>query len=153
MKFNIARHITKMTLLGIAAAAVYLSASVVAAQSVPFRWEFTLPYEAHWGRATLPSGDYVLTFEYVTMHEPPTAVVRDAKSLRIVAYEPLGIREDSTKGDSALLIATRRGRRIIHSLRIAQLGQVFVYDPALAHAHVVEQVGDTPVVPVVVAEK
>jgi hypothetical protein len=77
-------------------------------------------------------------------------VIRNAKSLRFAAFESVNIREDSAKGESALLIGTRGGKRIVHSLRIAELGQVFVYDRALTRA--VEE-AQTQGVPVVVAQK
>jgi hypothetical protein len=41
----------------------------------------------------------------------------------------------------------------VHSLRIAELGEVFVYDPDLAHGRVVEEARKTEDVPVVVAKK
>jgi hypothetical protein len=99
----------------------------------------------------LPAGDFLLTFTRVSGYT--MLVVQDAKRGRYIAYENLGIREDSTKGGSALLIGTRGGQRIVHSLRIAELGQVFVYDRALAREHAVQEARQRQAVPVSVAKK
>jgi cellobiose-specific phosphotransferase system component IIA len=36
------------------------------------------------------------------------------------------------KGTSALLIGGEGNHRVVHSLRLAELGEVFIYEPALA---------------------
>jgi hypothetical protein len=116
-----------------------------------FQGRFTLPYAAHWGKAVLPAGDFLLTF--TRFEGTAMLVVQDAKSGRYIADEPINITEESTKGQSALLIGTRAGQRIVHSLRIAELGQVFVYDSALAHEYAVQEAHQTQAVPVSMAKK
>jgi len=148
MKVKITRYATRVTLLAAVLLATCLLARPASAQA-GIQGKFTLPYETHWGQAVLPAGDYLLTFTHDNM--PPMLVIRNAKSLRFVAFESVNIREDSTKGESALLIGTRGEQRIVHSLTIAKLGQVFVYDRALARA--VEEARQTQAVPVIVAEK
>ena len=149
MNSNIKKHSIKATLFAAALLATCLLARPANAQA-GMQGKFTLPSETHWGQAVLPAGDYLLTFTRDSMGT--MLVIRNAKSDRIVAFESVNIREDSAKGEkSALLIGTRGEQRIVHSLRIAELGQVFVYHRALARA--VEEARQTQAVPVVVAEK
>src|SRR5271165_4730099 len=124
MKSRIIQHITKATLCAAVLLATGWFAQPVNAQA-GFQGKFTLPYEARWGQAVLPPGDYQLTF--VSNSAFTTLVIRDANSLRLVAFEPANIREDSTDGTSALLIGTQGTRRVVYSLRIAELGEAFVY--------------------------
>src|SRR5215472_3619683 len=120
------------------------------AQFSAFEGKFTLPYETHWGKTVLPAGDYVLTFTHNTQ---PMLTIRDAKSRLIVAYELTDVRDDSTKGPSALLIGTQGTRRAVQSLRIAELGETFVYERPPAQGRSTEEAGQTQAVPVVVAKK
>lgn len=130
--------------------ATCLSARSARAQSA-FEGKFTLPFEAHWGQAMLPAGDYQLSI--TTTGNPTMVIIRDAKSGRHVASVAPPIRQDAT-GESALLIGTRGTQRVIHSLRVAELGVVFISDPALAHGRPVrEEARETQVVPVLQAKK
>jgi len=126
MKSGIAGHIAEATLFAALLVAGLLGSQANAQEG--FRWKFALAYEVHWGQATLPSGDYLLSFEHITMRMPAALVIRDAKSLQVVAYELAGNRDDSTEGASALLITTRGKRQVVESLRIAELGETFVYE-------------------------
>jgi len=102
----------------------------VANAAPPYAVRFTLPYEVRWDRAVLPAGDYLLRFRDVG-----TSVfvqIQDAKSGKHVTFiaPPWGISD--AKGTSALLIAAEGNQRVVHSLRLAELGEVFIYKPALA---------------------
>ena len=112
-----------------------------------------MPYEVHWGEATLLPGDYVLSFEHVTMHLPTTLVIREAKSGLIFAYELLDGREYSSKGKSTLVISTRGKQNAVESLRIAELGKSFVYERPPAPGRAPEDAQKTQTVPVVVAKR
>jgi hypothetical protein len=147
MKSTIERYGAKGTLLATVVLATSLFAGVTHAQS-NFRGRFTLPYEAHWGQAVLPPGNYLLELRVSSFR---TVVVRNADTLRIVAFEPIQIREDSKRNDSALLISTRGGRRIVYSVVISELGTAFVYDPALAHPKLVKEAHRVQAVPVLAA--
>ena len=99
-------------------------------QGKAFWGKVTLPYETHWGQAVLPAGDYTLS---ATAQGGATMItVRNARNGLTVAFvEPTSIK-DSTEGSSALLIGARGTKRVVHSLRVAELGLVFISDPALA---------------------
>jgi hypothetical protein len=149
MKLNITRNATRLTLFAAALLATSLFAGTANAQS-PFKGKFTLTHETRWGQAVLPAGHYTLTFDN---HISNLLVVRDATSLRPVALEPTNDRQDSGEGGSALLIGTRGSRPVVHSLRLAELGETFIYDPALAGRSAVEEARHAQAVPVIVAKK
>jgi hypothetical protein len=144
MKTNIQRN-TIQTLLAAALLATGLLGRPASAQA-----RFTLPHETRWGRAVLPPGDYQLTFD--NNNVDPTVVVRDGMSLRVVAYELTDVRNDSTKGPSALLIGTGGKQWVVLSLRSAEFGEIFVYEHPPAQGGAVEA-RQTRAIPVVVAKK
>jgi hypothetical protein len=99
----------------------------------------------------IPAGDYVIALD---LGSPPMAVIRNAATGITAATVALPIRDTSISGDSALLIVTRGRQQVIHSFRVAELGVVFVSDPALAHGQEVrEEARKTHIVPVTVAKK
>lgn len=151
MKAKIARHAVKVTLFTVALLATCLFSGSASAQA-GLRGKFTLPFETHWGKAVLPAGQYLL-YSFDGNDIPEMWAIRDAKTLRVVALELVGIREDRPAGESALLISTRGTQHVVYALRIAELGPVFVYDPGLARGTAVEEARRTQTVPVVVAQK
>jgi hypothetical protein len=57
---NWARHLKLFTKLGVAALVLGTLATSGNAQAA-YQGKFTLPFETHWGGATLPAGDYTFT--------------------------------------------------------------------------------------------
>ena len=126
------QNLTMAKVFAAALLAALLSVSVASAPSPIFQGKFSLPYEVRWGKAMLPAGEYWLRVDYVG---PATIVtVQQAESGKTVAMVLSSSAEGdkNTKDGSALLIASRGGQRIVHSLKLAELGEVFIYDPALA---------------------
>ncbi len=115
-----------------------------------YQGKFSLPFAAHWGKAVLQPGDYQLAF---ASGADSMLVIRDAKTLHTVAFEPVRIRDGANGEASALLISTRGNRHIVYSVRIAELGETYVFDPALARPRRVEEARRIPVVPVLTAQK
>jgi hypothetical protein len=151
MKLNTRLTAVKPVLFASVLLAVCLSAIPANAQSV-FKGDFTLLQKTYWGDAVLPVGDYQLSV--TTTGLPSMLIVRDAVSGKKVAMLAPQTREQSTTGESALLIGTRGGRQVIHSLRVAELGLVFISDPALAHGRGAStEAGKAQAVPVIVAKK
>jgi hypothetical protein len=148
MKLNMKRNAAKVTLFAAALLATSLFAGSANAQSA-FKGKFTLSQETRWGHAVLPAGDYVVKLDN---NIPNMLVIRDAKSGRGVAYEPVSIREDSAEGGSALLIGTRGSQRVVHSFRVAELGETFVYDRELSR-RAVEEANSTETVTVLEAKQ
>lgn len=141
------RKLTTVKLLLAALAITCLFAGRTNAQQA-FTSEFTLPFEVQWGLAVLPAGEYRVTGDH-----SGTVDIQEAKSGKFVAHVRCGIREDSRKGHSALLIATRGGQKVVHSLRLAVLGVTFIYDPALARNPEIMEAHKTQAVPLVTAKK
>jgi len=119
----------------------------------PFEGKFTLPNEVRWGKAVLPAGNYCLRVSY--FNTTTMVTIQEADSMKTVAFLPSLIAEDNknNKGESALLIAGRGGQRVVHSLRLAELGIVLIYDPALARDREIIEAHKTQSVPILAAKK
>ena len=150
MKARIVQHITKITLFSAVLLAACLLGRPAYAQS-QIQGSFTLSHETHWGQAVLPPGDYQLRF--VINNGGPLLVIRDAKSRLVVAYESARSRETSITGESAILIGKHGNQQVVQSLRIAELGESFVYERPPAHGRAGEEARKTQVVPVLMAKK
>jgi hypothetical protein len=146
MKSKITQYATSTAVLAAMLLIAGLFGSVANAQST-FQGKFALPYATQWGKATLQPGDYLLTFN----GDGTMLVIRDAKSQRAVAFEPINDREDCREGGSALIISATGEQHVVRSLRISELGNAYVYSRASARE--VEEAHRTRTVPVVVAKK
>ena len=151
MKSRITRHITQAALLASVLLVTGLSACPASAQG-QFEGKFTLPYEVRWGRANHPAGEYQFVFVDNTLGT--LLAIRDAKTLRMAALEPVNTREDGHQGASALLVGTHGKQHIVYSLTIAELGESFVYERPPAHnGESGEEARNSQAVPVTVAKK
>jgi hypothetical protein len=124
------RDLSTVQLLAIGLLTSLLSATVAEAAPL-YRGKFTLPYAVRWGQAVLPAGEYQLKFRDV--QTSVFVVLQDAKSSKDVAYL-LPVTNSDTQGTSALLIADEGKQRVVHSLRLAELGKAFIFEPALTRA-------------------
>ena len=78
---------------------------------------------------------------------------RPSKSGKEVAYLAPRTKSEA-QGKSALLIAGKSNQRVVHSLRLAELGEVFIYEPALARgAENVREAQIVQTLPIVVAKR
>jgi len=150
MNTNIQRSVIRATLLAAALLATALISGPAKAQA-DLQGKFTLPQETHWGKAVLPAGDYVLAFTHNNM--PQMLVIRDAHSRQVVAFESIPAGEDSAGGQSALFIRARGTQRVVYALKLADLGESFVYERPPTHRGEAEEAGQTQTVPVLVAKK
>jgi hypothetical protein len=150
MKLMTGVNTTRVVLFATVLLATCLSATSANAQSA-FNGKFTLAERAYWGQGVLPAGDYELSIASTGL--PSVVVVRDATSGKTVAKLFTQVRELSTTGESELLVGTQGKRRVIYSLKVPELGMVFISDPALARGERVEEASKVKVVPVIVAAK
>jgi hypothetical protein len=120
------------------------------AKAQSLQGKFTLHHTARWGQAVIPAGEYRFTLDRGA--EPAMVVIYDANTGKRVAFVTSPIAETDAKGDSALLIGRCGNQREIYSLRLAELRETFVYDPALAHHHGIQE-ADAEEVPVLRAGK
>jgi hypothetical protein len=163
MKMNIKQNAIGATLVASAVVATWLVGSPANAQpnvsnqpavlinQPAYEGKFTLTHDTRWGKALLPAGEYRLRIE--STENPVIVFVEDAKSGKPVAMVMPTVREATHKGNSALLIGTRGTQRVVHSFRVAELREVLISDPRLAHGRVTEEARQTEAVPVLVAKK
>jgi hypothetical protein len=149
MKFTNALNGTKVALFAALLVATFLSAASANGQSA-LNGKFTLPEKAYWGHGVIPAGDYELSISSTGL--PSMVVIREASTGKTVATLFPPIRESSTTGVSELLIGTRGKQRVIYSLRLPEIGMVFISDPAFERREK-QEVRDTQAVPVIVAAK
>jgi len=101
------------------------------AQAAPlYRGKFTLPYAVRWGQAVLPAGEYRLRFEDIQTRV--FAVIEDVKRHEDVMLIP-ALTVGEAQGESALLITREGNQAVVQSLRLAELGVAFTYEPAPRH--------------------
>jgi hypothetical protein len=148
MKLSTKANTTKMTLFAAVLLATCFFAGTANAQA--FQGKFTLQHSVRWGEAVLGAGEYRLALDTGTV--PAQAVITNAASGKNVAIVRSSISEDG-KGNSALLIGRRGNQHVVYSFRVAELGQVFIYDPALAHRNGMSEADNTETVPVLDAKK
>jgi len=152
MKRKIGTDATSFVLFTVAWLASCMFAGTVEAQSSMLEGTFKLQHETHWGQAVLPAGDYRLSI--TTTGSPAMAVVHDLKTGKQVAIVAFQSRDSGATGETALLVDNRGTQQVIHSFRVAELGVVFISDPALAHGRGLQkEAGKTQMVPVVMAKK
>ena len=122
MKTN--RSLSWVKTLIVAVAAVCWCASLASAQSA-IRGEFTLPFEARWGQAVLPAGEY--SFNLQSIRAPEVIQIRgEGKSVLVMAQ---GASDAPTSNDSALVLAQDGATYVVRSLRLAPLGITLAYAP------------------------
>lgn len=96
---------------------------------------FTLAHQVQWGKSVLPPGNYTITINSTAT--PVIALIHkvdDHLAIRVMSRA----RDDKTNGVDALLIKEKDGQLTVHSLSLAKLGMVLIYDPRLAQEPVRE---------------
>jgi hypothetical protein len=147
---NLKKNLSTVQLLTLGLLVSFLWAGVANAAPL-YRGRFSLPYEVRWGQAVLPAGEYLLRF--VDVQTRVFVVIQDAKSGKDVAYLA-AVTNGEAKGTSALLIAEGGDQRVVHSLRLAELGEVFIYEPALVRgAGDVREAHKVQTLPIVAAKR
>jgi len=121
----------------LAALCMVLIAGVAQAQSdlSSFVGKFTLTNQVLWGETVLSPGDY--TIAVGSVNGSNWVLVRDAKGRPIARFMG-GIDRGKKCFGNALLVSERSGQLHVHSLALASLGKVLVYDPASARQAVLE---------------
>jgi len=150
MKENIQRNAFQIVVFAAALLAACVLTGTANAQFSALEGKFTLPHETHWGQAELPPGEYTLSL--ITTGSPAMAVIHDAKAGKQVATVAFQTRGMSKSGGTALLVDTQGTQPVIYSLRVAELGAIFISDPALARKSLREEASKTQVVPVAMAK-
>jgi hypothetical protein len=128
------RSLKSVRILLLAVLAAGLSASLASAQE--YKGKFTLPFEARWGTAVLPAGDY--TFRADASGDP--CMVSVSKGQQIVAFI---LTSDTDRGEvagsSALIAVRSAGSYRIRALQLAEAGVVLEYIPPKAERQLLAQ--------------
>ena len=98
-------------------------------QSPAYTGKFTLTNQIHWGKCVLRPGNYTITIK--SIGNPTVALIRNIGG-DAVTYVLSGARSGNTNGLNAVLIKEKDGQLKVHSLALADLGMVLIYDPTLA---------------------
>lgn len=113
-----------------------VAGSVRAQGGLPaYHGKFSLPFQVHWGKSVLQPGDYTITIQSTGI--PAIAFISKADGnggTRVVT----AVHSEQTNGVNALLLRDKDGHLTVHSLSLADLGMVLIYDPSLAREPVQE---------------
>jgi hypothetical protein len=151
MKFDNLKVATKVTFFAAVVLIAGSFAGSVQAQSV-YNGKFTLNHSVRWGQALIPAGNYRINIDPSNGFGLLTAEVFDTRSGRPVAMIACNITENA-KGPSTLFLSRRGNEHVVHTLRVEELNESFIFDPSLAHRRVAEEADSTETVPILNAKK
>jgi len=134
-------------MLAILALAMCAFTAAANAQSVAGR--FTLPYEVHWGTATLPPGEYTITMD--SLHS--ATLVQSASNSQSF-FTRMPTINDSMERPTSLVITSFQGERRVRSLNLPQYRRSLIYEPLTkAEREQLAKAGQIQSVPVFAARK
>ena len=137
-------------LLVVALVASFFFAGSTRAQGAPaYLGKFTLTQQIHRGKVVLQPGNYTITIK--SMDSPVIASIRTADGDGVTNVMATALIRN-TNGANVLLIKEKNGQMNVHSLVLADLGTVLIYDPALAR-EAVQEARANQTVPVTWARK
>ena len=122
--------------LGLAVVSACLCAGLANAQV--FTGKFTLPFEAQWGRATLPAGDYEFKLNSTSL---PAILEVVQGTHRLAMVMPVAVDKAESSETNELIVTRSGGRATIQMLHAAQLGTDFYYHSKAA----AQEVASAPV--------
>ncbi len=118
----LARHLKLFTNLGVAVLVLGALATSGNAQTV-YQGKFTLPFETHWGGATLPAGDY--TFALASASSPYTLYIHgQAGNAIIKAY---AVDQKIVSGHAQLNLVDIADVQNVETFEAPELGLTFRY--------------------------
>jgi hypothetical protein len=129
MKTN--RSYTVVRNLVLALVGVFVVAGLASAEGPEVRGNFKLPFEARWGLATLPAGDYQFTIERVTF----PALIKVSRGTKCVALILSPDRSAVSTGRAALTIVRTREGNTVRDLALPEEGMALHF-PAHKPGHV-----------------
>jgi len=92
------------------------------AQTVSYK--LSLPYEAQWGLATLPAGDYSLIVEGVGA----SAMIRINRGSEAVAYMAVHNYDSKASGNCLLTVVRSGAGNFVRDMTVPEIGEVFHFD-------------------------
>jgi hypothetical protein len=131
---------------------VCFAAGTASAQKA-YRGNFTLPFDAKWGDATLPAGDYEFTLDKADLEGQLTISSRDMKLTAVV--HPGGVSDQNPPANSTLIAVGSAGKYRIRVLNMAEIGKVLTFGAPKAERR--EMIAQAPElvrrIPVMVASR
>ena len=115
------------------------------AQRPAFVGKFTLTQQIHWGQSVLGPGKYTVCINSTVA--PVIGIIRDSNG-DAVSFLVSQASSGEKEGVNALLIKEKDGQPTVHSLALADLGMILIYDTSLAHGRT-QEARVTQTVPVV----
>ena len=120
--------------LGLALLAACFNAGPASAQLL--QGKFTLPFEARWGMATLPAGDYNFTIES-SRTNCPVHLYRGTENVALIYTD--GVQQ---KDSGPAQMTVMQGR--VRSLSLPGIGEILEYAPAWQGPHGAPRARDCP---------
>jgi hypothetical protein len=117
-----ARHLKLLTKVGAVALALAALATGGNAQNV-YQGKFTLPFETHWGSATLPAGDYTFVMSSASSHY--RLYIRGAQVNAIIMAA--SINDKAASGHAQLNLVDIADVQTVQTFDAPELGRTFVY--------------------------
>lgn len=133
MKWTRSFDVVKVLLLAVLAAG--LNAKLASAQG--YQGKFTLPFEARWGRAILPPGEY--SFSVDPGKAACIATVSQGQHYIALVMSSGVIEQGELTGPSALIAVRSGGTYRIEALRLAEAGVTLGYPAPKAERQVLAQ--------------
>lgn len=128
------RSLKSVRILLLAVLAAGLSASLARAQD--YEGKFTLPFEARWGTAVLPAGDYSLR---VNASQEPRILSVSQGGRGVAFILTSNTTWGEVAGSSALIAVRSAGSYRIRAFRLAEAGVVLEYMPPKAERQLLAQ--------------
>jgi hypothetical protein len=138
-----------LTLAALLTSLFFVGTALAQGQSPAYVGKFTLTYQIHWGKSVLQPGNYTIMFK--SRGTPIIASIYNVDG-NAVTFVMSGARSGNTNGMNALLIKEKDGQLRVHSLALADLGMVLIYDPSLAR-ETVQEARVSKTIPVTWAKK
>lgn len=138
-----------LLLVALFASLFFAGTAQAQAQYPAFVGKFTLTQQTHWGQSVLRPGKYTIIIKSTAAPIIGTIRTADGDAVSFVVSQASN---GNTNGVNALLLREKDGQLTVHSLALADLKMVLIYDPTLARETVQEaRAGQT--VPVTLAKK
>ena len=119
------------------------------AQYPAFVGKFTLTQQTHWGQSVQRPGKYTISIKSTAAPIIGTIRTADGDAVSFVVSQASN---GNTNGVNALLIKEKDGKLTVHSLALADLKMVLIYDSSLAR-ETVHEARVSQMVPVIWAKK
>jgi len=122
MKTN--RNPSPFRYLVLTLASAFIFTGITSAQGPAAKGQFTLPFDAKWGPATLPAGDYTFTLNSTVL---PAFVKIEQGDRNVALVMAQGSEASDASKQSELIVTRSGGRERIRVLHLAELGTDLYY--------------------------